>query len=213
MKDYQERTGRKTIRGTKKLLGVNKVKRVLLYNPMLKWYLSHGLKVTSIHKYLKYKASKPFSWLPEEVSSARRDGDNDPALKQLGDTKKLDGNSFYGKMIEDLNQDLVDQFFRYLYFKDLKEINGAFKIKELKRRVNITRPHQCGIAVYQPSRECWSFTMTSWTNTWIEEILSSSRWTPTRCTWRFQALPLTKSSGWNYERNIIMEEKLSSIYA
>ena len=100
MKDYQKRTGRKTIRGTKKLLGVTRATGILLYMPILKWYLSHGLEVTAIHKYLKYESGKPFSWFPEEVSSARREGDSNPALRQLGDTHKLKGNSFYGKMIE-----------------------------------------------------------------------------------------------------------------
>ena len=37
MEDYQERTRRKTIRGTKKLLGVNKASKILLCTPMLKW--------------------------------------------------------------------------------------------------------------------------------------------------------------------------------
>ena len=159
IKDYQEKSGRKTIRGTKKLLGVNKALKILLSTPMLKWYLSPGFKVTAIHKYIKYKSGKPFSWFPKEVSKARHDGDNDPALKQLGDTYKLKGNSFYGKMIGDLmkhqritfttNEDLVDQSFRSSSFEDLKEINGAFEIKERKKRLNITRPCQCGIAVYQ----------------------------------------------------------------
>ena len=53
------------------------------------------------------------------------------------------------RMIFTTNEDLVDQSFRSLYFKDLEEINGAFKIKEWKRRVNITRPYHCEIAVYQ----------------------------------------------------------------
>ena len=61
MKDYQERTGRSAIRGTKKLLGVTKATEILLYTLMLKWYLSHGLTVTAIHKYLKYVARRPFS--------------------------------------------------------------------------------------------------------------------------------------------------------
>ena len=159
MKDYQERTGRKMIRGTKKLLEVTKAKRILLYTQMLKWYLSHGLKVTLIDK---YKSGKPFSWFPEEVSKARCNGDNDSVLKQLGDTYKLKGNSFYGKMIEDLmkhqrkmfmtNEDLVDKAFRSPFFEDLKEINGTFEIKESNRRVNIMRPYQCGIVVYQPTK-------------------------------------------------------------
>ena len=73
MKDYQERTGRKTIIGTKKLLGVTRATGILLYTPMLKWYLEHVLKVTAIDKYVKYESRKPFSWLPEDVSSTRRD--------------------------------------------------------------------------------------------------------------------------------------------
>ena len=52
MKEYQERTGRKTIPGTQKPLGVLSVKEIMLYMPLLQWYLSHGLKVTAICKYL-----------------------------------------------------------------------------------------------------------------------------------------------------------------
>ena len=44
------------IRGTKKLLGVTRATEILLYNPMLKWCLNHGLKETAIHKYLKYES-------------------------------------------------------------------------------------------------------------------------------------------------------------
>ena len=33
--------------------------------------------------------------------------------------------------------------------EDLEEIGDAYKIKERKRKVEITRPYQCGIAVYQ----------------------------------------------------------------
>ena len=159
MKEYQEKTNRKTLLGSKKLLGILQAKKILLYTPLLKWYLEHGLKVTRIYKYLSYTPGKPFSWFPEEVSSARRDGDETPALKQLGDTFKLKGNSFYGKMIEDLTKHMrvtftrhegsVDKAFRLPFFEDLEEINGAYEISERKRRVTITRPYQCGIAVYQ----------------------------------------------------------------
>ena len=89
----------------------------------------------------------------------RRDGDNDPTKKQLGDTFKLKGNSFYGKMIENLarhvrtsftcSEEKVDEAFRSPFFEDLEEINGAFEIRMRKARVTITRPYQCSIAVYQ----------------------------------------------------------------
>ena len=77
----------------------------MTYKP---WAL--GLKVTAIHKYLKYEPGWPFSWFPEEVSKARQDRDNDPTLKQIRDKFKLKGNSFYGKMIKDLMKHLKTTF-------------------------------------------------------------------------------------------------------
>ena len=77
MKDYQINTGRKKIKNNKKLLGVMKAEKILIYSPLLKWYLNHGLQVTKIHRYISYTSGRPFKWFPEEVSSARRDADND----------------------------------------------------------------------------------------------------------------------------------------
>ena len=160
MRDYKINTGRKMIKNNKKLLGVMKTEKILLYSPLLKWYLNHGLQVTKIHRYISYTSSRPFAWFPEEVSSARRDADQDKNKKQLGDTAKLKGNSFYGKMIENLekhmntkftkDEKLIDEIFRSPYFDDLEEISeGVFEVRQRKRRVTITRPYQCGIAVYQ----------------------------------------------------------------
>ena len=160
MKDYQINTGRKKIKNNKKLLGVMKAEKILLYSPLLKWYLNHGLRVTKIHRYISYTSSRPFAWFPEEVSSARRAADNDKNKKQLGDTAKLKGNSFYEKMIENLekhittkfttDEKLIDKIFRSPFFEDLEEIsNGVFEARQRKRQVTITRPYQCGIAVYQ----------------------------------------------------------------
>ena len=160
MQDYKINTGREKIKNNKKLLGVMKAEKILLYSPLLKWYLNHGLQVTKIHKYISYTPGRPFKWFPEEVSSARRDADNDKNKKQLGDTAKLKGNSFYGKMIENLekhmntkfttNEKLIDEIFRSPYFDDLEEISeGVFEVRQRKRQVTITRPYQCGIAVYQ----------------------------------------------------------------
>ena len=167
MKDYKINTGRKMTKNNKKLLGVMKAKKILLYSPLLKWYLNHGLQVTKIHRYISYTSGRPFKWFPEEVSSARRAADQDKnkgeageARKQLGDTAKLKGNSFYGKMIENLekhistkftrDEKLIDKIFRSPFFEDLEEINsGVFEVRQRKKQVTITRPYQCGIAVYQ----------------------------------------------------------------
>ena len=160
MKDYKINTGRKMIKNNKKLLGVMKTEKILIYSPLLKWYLNHGLQVTKIHRYISYTSGRPFKWFPEEVSSARREADNDKNKKQLGDTAKLKGNSFYGKMIENLekhistkfttDEKLIDKIFRSPFFEDLEEINeGVFEVRQRKKQVTITRPYQCGIAVYQ----------------------------------------------------------------
>ena len=160
MKDHKINTGRKMIKNNKKLLGVMKTEKILLYSPLLKWYLNHGLQVTKIHRYISYISGRPFKWFPEEVSSARREADNDKNKKQLGDTAKLKGNSFYGKIIENLekhistkfttDEKLIDNIFRSPFFEDLEEINaGVFEVRQRKKQVTITRPYQCGIAVYQ----------------------------------------------------------------
>ena len=160
MKEYKINTGRKKVKNNKKLLGVMKAEKILLYSPLLKWYLNHGLQVTKIHKYISYTSGRPFKWFPEEVSAARRAADQDKNKRQLGDTAKLKGNSFYGKMIENLekhmntkfttDEELIDKIFRSPYFDDLEEISeGVFEVKQRKRQVIITRPYQCGIAVCQ----------------------------------------------------------------
>ena len=158
MKDYKINTGRKMIKNNKKLLGVMKAEKILLYSPLLKWYLNHGLQVTKIHRYISYTSGRPFKWFPEEVSSARREADNDKnkgeageARKQLGDTAKLKGNSFYGKMIENLekhistkfttDEKLIDNIFRRPFFEDLEEINaGVFEVRQRKKTSDNNTP-------------------------------------------------------------------------
>ena len=60
MKEYKINTGRKKVKNNKKLLGVMKAEKILLYSPLLKWYLNHGLQVTKIHKYISYTSGRPF---------------------------------------------------------------------------------------------------------------------------------------------------------
>ena len=159
MEKYREETGRKENKNARKLLGVMKAEKILLYTPLLKWYIEHGLKVTAYHKLLKYKAGRPFDWFPEEVAQARREADKNKDKKIVGETAKLKGNSFYGKMIEDIarhhyttftaDEKDVNDALRSPFFEDLEEIGEAYEIQERKRKVEITRPYQCGIAVYQ----------------------------------------------------------------
>ena len=47
MKMYKEKTVRNIVKGTKKLLGVIKIKKIHLYTPIIYWYLQHGF--TAVH--------------------------------------------------------------------------------------------------------------------------------------------------------------------
>ena len=94
MKVYKEKTGRKTVKGTKTLLGVMKAKKILLYTPVIKWHVQHGLRLTAVHQLIEYEPGMPFPWFPREVANARREAGKDPLKKQLGDVAKLKGNSF-----------------------------------------------------------------------------------------------------------------------
>ena len=81
------------------------------------------------------------------MANARRQADKDLLKKQLGDVAKLKGNSFYGKMIEDLGrykstkftreEMVVDKAVMSPFFDNLEEIGAAYEIKELKRTVMI----------------------------------------------------------------------------
>ena len=82
MKMYKEKTGRKTMKGTKYLLGVMKAKKILLYTPVLEWYLQHGFRL--VHQLIEYEPGMPFSWFPEEVATARRKTDKDLLKKTTG---------------------------------------------------------------------------------------------------------------------------------
>ena len=84
MKIYKEKTGRKTVKGTKKLLGVMKAKKILLYTPLIEWYLQHGLRLTAVHQSTECEPVMLFLWFPEEVANARREADKDPRKKKLG---------------------------------------------------------------------------------------------------------------------------------
>ena len=78
MKIYEDKTGRKIAKGTKKLLGVTKARKTLLYTPVIEWYLKHGLRLKAVHQLIESEPGMPFSWFPEEVVNDRREADKYP---------------------------------------------------------------------------------------------------------------------------------------
>ena len=86
------------IKNNKKLLGVMKAEKILIYSPLLKWYLNHGLQVTKIQRYISYTSGRPFKWFSRRSFQVQEEPlTRTRTKKQLGDTAKLKGNSFLRK--------------------------------------------------------------------------------------------------------------------
>ena len=159
MKEYLRATGRKAAEKNKKLLGTLSAQRILLYEPLLQWYIKHGAVIKRVYRTIDYKPKKIFPWFVKEVTEARRTGDVDKSKALLADVFKLLGNSGYGKLIEALerqtnviytkDEKVVDRALRSAYFSDLDEIGEAYELESRKARITIRRPFQVGIAVYQ----------------------------------------------------------------
>ena len=159
MKKYLKATGRKAVESNKKLLGTLSAEKILLYEPLLQWYINHGAEIKRVYRTIDYKPKKIFEWFVKEVTEARRTGDVDKSKALLADIFKLLGNSGYGKLIEALerqtnviytkDEKVVDRALRSAYFSDLDEIGQAYELESRKPRITIRRPFQIGIAVYQ----------------------------------------------------------------
>lgn len=143
----------------KKLLGVLSGKKMLIYAPLLHWYLFSRLKIAAVYRTIDYVPEKIFDWFVNEVADNRRKGDADKEKALLAEVFKLLDNSAYGKFIEAVerqtrtvytrDEDEVDKNLRSAFFEDLEEIGDAYKIELRKPKVTINRPFQVGIVVYQ----------------------------------------------------------------
>jgi G:T-mismatch repair DNA endonuclease (very short patch repair protein) len=81
------------------LIGSLSGTKILLLNPLAKWYVNHGLEITHIHQIVQFIPLKCFECFGDSVTEARRAGDVSPDKALLAETSKLVGNSVYGKMI------------------------------------------------------------------------------------------------------------------
>ena len=159
MHDYLQQSGRKRFPEQKKLLGVMSAKKILLYAPLLVWYLNQGLKLTAVYRTIDYEPREIFSWFVNEVAKNRRKGDAEKDKALLAEVFKLLGNSAYGKFIEAVerhtntiytcDEEEVDKSLRSARFKTLEEIGPTYKVELRKIKINIDRPFQVGIVVYQ----------------------------------------------------------------
>jgi len=94
MKDYTART-RRTRGDGKKLVGALSAQKLLLYAPLLHWYVTYGAVITAVHRTIGYQARKIFTWFVVQVTEARRTRDADKSKALLAEVYKLLGSSTY----------------------------------------------------------------------------------------------------------------------
>ena len=69
MLDYLKRTGRKRGDG-RKLVGALSTEKAMLYAPLLRWYVEHGVDIKKVLWTINYQSTKIFTWFMEQVTEA-----------------------------------------------------------------------------------------------------------------------------------------------
>ena len=94
-------------------------RHILIATPLLKWYMDHGIVVSTIYIVIKLIPSTCFDQFTENVSGARRQGDIDPYTSVIADTMELLGNSGYGSLImnkENHQSEFVLSLYQHCFF-------------------------------------------------------------------------------------------------
>ena len=132
MKDYLAHSKRKP--DQRKLVGALSAQKILLNVPLLKWYLYHSLKITTVHRLLTVDCvpQKIVTFFVNKVTENRRKGDQNSEQALFTEVFKLLGNSSYGKVIDALERHTTVKYttsesalkkdLRSVWFQDLEEI-------------------------------------------------------------------------------------------
>ena len=141
------------------LIGSMFGEKILIISPLLKWYVQHGLKVTQIHQVVEYTPSTTFKAFGEQISDARRAGDADPNKKIVAETKKLEGNSSYGKTVTNkerhrrvvfCDEKSASRVINNPFFRKCNQLSDTtFEIELSKKRIDLDLPSHIGCFVYQ----------------------------------------------------------------
>jgi hypothetical protein len=156
--DFMADVGKKENRKpSRKLFGSYFGRKILIYTPLLKWYLSHGMVVTKVYTFVKCHAARPFKRFGEMVPDARRAGDAAISLAVVAEAMKLVGNSSYGraamnkskhkKVMFSSDNAEVDNQIEHFLFKDIEELEGGYEISHRKRDIKLNNPIHIAVAV------------------------------------------------------------------
>ncbi|GMF36857.1 unnamed protein product [Phytophthora lilii] len=160
MFDYNQTRGKSMTKKSRKLIGSYFGNQILIYTPLLKWYLQHGMKITKTYSFIKANAHKPFESFMNQVSDARREGDVDDSKAMIADMMKLVGNAAFGRSGMDMTKHKEVEFMsdeksiykatEHFSFSSKTELNdGTVEMTKSKRRIKLRNPIHLSIAIYQ----------------------------------------------------------------
>ena len=75
------------------LVGGMSAKKILLHSKLIQWYLEHGLQITRIYEVIEFTPTNCFKDFASTITKARREAEEDPDKKIIGQTFKIIGNS------------------------------------------------------------------------------------------------------------------------
>ncbi|KAG2984300.1 hypothetical protein PC120_g24264 [Phytophthora cactorum] len=164
MYDYNQAREKSRSKPARKLIGSYFGEKILIYTPLLKWYLSHGTEITKTCIFIKASSHKAFAPFMEAVSNARREGDADKSKAIIAEMMKLVGNSAFGRSGMDMSKHkeikyessdkAIKSKIEHFTFHELEELNDACELTMMKRKLKNKNPIHLSIAIYQLAKLC-----------------------------------------------------------
>ena len=144
----------------KSLIGSFFGKKVLVLTSLLKWYLEHGLIVSTIYQVVQFHGYNCFNSFAESVCDTRRQADCDDSKKIIAETAKLCGNVIYGATITDKERftnvkyvtdiSSASKLVNSKHFIDMDELaDDVFEIQLSKQRIKLDTPIVIGFSILQ----------------------------------------------------------------
>lgn len=175
MYEYNQSRKQCQAKRSRKLIGSYFGEKMLIYTPLLKWYIEHGLRITNTYCFIKASSARPYRRFMENVSQARRDGDTEAAKNKkakedggstenskgmLAEIMKLVGNSAFGRAGMDKSKHKDVSYttdakkvmsYEHEHFNhcSTEELGGVFEITRKKRKILYNNPIHVAIAIYQ----------------------------------------------------------------
>ncbi|EGZ27443.1 hypothetical protein PHYSODRAFT_321246 [Phytophthora sojae] len=162
MFEYNEERKQSRAKPARKLIGSYFGEKILIYAPLLKWYISHGMEITKTYSFIKASSHKAFAPFMEAVSSARREGDeNVKSICKIIIEKmmKLVGNSAFGRSGMDMSKHKEVRYesddkaikakIEHFTFHGMEELNDSCEFTMKKRKLINKNPIHLSIAIYQ----------------------------------------------------------------